>query len=38
MLTLGQAAHLAGVGKTTTLAVGAIVAGSILYTMFSRAL
>jgi hypothetical protein len=31
MLMLGQAARLAGVGKTTTLAVAAIVAGSILY-------
>jgi len=36
---LGQAARLAGVGKTATLAVVAIVAGSILYAaMFSRAL
>ncbi len=37
MLMLGQAARLAGVGKTATLAVAAIVAGSILYAMFSRA-
>jgi hypothetical protein len=31
MLMLEQTARLAGVGKTTTLAVAAIVAGSILY-------
>jgi hypothetical protein len=31
MFMLGQTARLASIGKTTTLAVAAIVAGSILY-------